>query len=247
MQRRRDEAPATRRGLADGPVARLYTAKDGVPAQSHQTHLLMAGGMPISALRQSPRGQRRPVIPPTSRDNVGGPHFLPSMPLPSFTSPLGNTSCPEEEKRQSSAFDVTMWPLRVWNNGSSGVVFDIRGAYNYWERTEDQTKLSFDPLVDGISEFEAEQDFKDICMKFGKNVLQAFRMHLMMPSDPGIPLSEFVPDFTQPFLKMTPSRGQPSLSWNDEGRSVRCDVNGVKCTGTMHLHATYGAHTNVIF
>ncbi|KAF8286978.1 hypothetical protein TcYC6_0003760 [Trypanosoma cruzi] len=132
MQRRRDEAPATRRGLADGPVTRLNTAKDGVPTQSHQTHLLMAGGMPISALRQSPTGQRRPIIPPTSRDNVGRPHFLPSMPLTSRTSPLGNTSGPEEEKRRFSAFDVTMWPLRVWNNGSSGVVFDIRSAYNYW-------------------------------------------------------------------------------------------------------------------
>ncbi|RNC36124.1 helicase-like protein [Trypanosoma cruzi] len=134
-----------------------------------------------------------------------------------------------------------MWPLPVWNNGSSGVVFDIRSAYNYWQQTEDQTKLSFDPLVDWISAFEAEQDFTDTCMKFGKNVLQAFRMHLMMASDPGIPLSEFVPDFTQPFMKMTPSRGPPSLSWDGEGRSVRCDVNGVKCTGTTHPRATYAA------
>ncbi|RNC31850.1 hypothetical protein TcCL_Unassigned05605 [Trypanosoma cruzi] len=48
-------------------------------------------------------------------------------------------------------------------------------------------------------------------------------------------------------MKMTPSRGPPSLSWDGEGRSVRCDVNGVKCTGTTHPRATYGAHTNVLF
>ncbi|EKF32163.1 hypothetical protein MOQ_003994 [Trypanosoma cruzi marinkellei] len=107
----RGEAPATR-----------HTAEDGFTTQPHQMNILMAGGVPTTAARHSPAAYRRPP------DNVGRPHFRPSTPVPSRTSPL-NAHSPTEEDRSFCSFDVTTWPTRMWNEGTSGVVFDLRGAY----------------------------------------------------------------------------------------------------------------------
>ncbi|EKF29028.1 hypothetical protein MOQ_007206 [Trypanosoma cruzi marinkellei] len=107
----RDEAPATR-----------HSAEDGVTTLPHPTSGLMAGGVPLSAVRHGPAAYRQ------QPDNVGRPHFHPSVPLPSRTSPL-NAHSPTEEDSSFCAFDATTWPTRIWNEGTSGVVFDLRGAY----------------------------------------------------------------------------------------------------------------------
>ncbi|KAF8278313.1 hypothetical protein TcYC6_0035550 [Trypanosoma cruzi] len=46
-----------------------------------------------------------------------------------------------EEDRGFCAFDVTTRPTRIWNEGASGVVFDLRCAYQCWQQDE-QVNLS---------------------------------------------------------------------------------------------------------
>ncbi|ESS55665.1 hypothetical protein TCDM_12846 [Trypanosoma cruzi Dm28c] len=168
----RDDAPATR-----------HVANDGVTTIPHQTDILMAGGVPSSATRRGSAAYRPPP------DNVGRPHFHPSTPLPSRTSPL-DARLPMEEDRGFCAFDVTTWPSRVWNEGASGIVFDLRCAYQCWQRDEEQVKLAFDNLVEWISALEGLKDPTDRIMNLGRSLLNTFRMQLTMASDPGIRLSE---------------------------------------------------------
>ncbi|KAF8275564.1 hypothetical protein TcBrA4_0138870 [Trypanosoma cruzi] len=85
----RDEASATR-----------HVANDDVTTIPHQTDILMAGGVPSSAARRGSAAYRPPP------DNVARPHFHPSTPLPSRTSPL-DARLPMEEDRSFCAFDVT--------------------------------------------------------------------------------------------------------------------------------------------
>ncbi|RNC33958.1 helicase-like protein [Trypanosoma cruzi] len=167
----RDDAPATR-----------HVANGGVSTLPHQTDILMAGGVPGSAARHSSAAYRRP------HGNVGKPHFHPSTPLPSRTSPLEAQS-PMEEDRGFCAFDVTTWPTRIWNEGASGVVFDLRCAYQCWQQDE-QVKLAFDNLVEWIGVLEGGQDPTDRFMNLGRSLLNTFRMQLTMASDPGIRLSK---------------------------------------------------------
>ncbi|KAF5218573.1 helicase-like protein [Trypanosoma cruzi] len=168
----RDEAPATR-----------HVANDGVSTLPHQTDILMAGGVPGSAARHGSAAYRRP------HGNVGRPHFHPSTPLPSRTSPL-EAQLPMEEDRGFCAFDVTTWPTRTWNEGASGVVFDLRCAYQCWQQDEEQVKLAFDNFVEWIGVLEDCQDPTDRFMNLGRSLLNTFRMRLTMASDPGIRLSE---------------------------------------------------------
>ncbi|KAF8291243.1 dispersed gene family protein 1 (DGF-1), putative [Trypanosoma cruzi] len=86
------------------------------------------------------------------------------------------------------AFGVTTWARRIWDEGVPGVVFNLRGAYNYWQRADDQAQLSFDSLAAWIGAVEAERDSTDQFMYFGRILLQEFWLQLTMPSDPGIPL-----------------------------------------------------------
>ncbi|RNC36877.1 dispersed gene family protein 1 (DGF-1) [Trypanosoma cruzi] len=64
--------------------------------------------------------------------------------LPSSTSLLEANSGAELEERIFRAFDVTTWPSRIWDEGISGVVVDLRGAYKYWQRADDQAQLSLE-------------------------------------------------------------------------------------------------------
>ncbi|ESS61268.1 hypothetical protein TCDM_11150 [Trypanosoma cruzi Dm28c] len=168
----RDEASATR-----------HVANDGVTTIPHQTDILMAGGVPSSATRRGSAAYRPP------HGNVGRPHFHPSTPLPSRTSPL-DAQLPMEEDRSFCAFDVTTWPSRVWNEGASGVIIDLRCAYQCWQQDNEQVKLAFDNLVEWISALEVLQDPTDRIMNLGRSLLNTFRMQLTIASDPGIRLSK---------------------------------------------------------
>ncbi|KAF8287646.1 hypothetical protein TcYC6_0029350 [Trypanosoma cruzi] len=168
----RDEAPATR-----------HVVNDGVSALPHQTDILMAGGVPSSAARHSSAAYRRP------HGNVGGPHFHPSTPLPSRTSPLDAQS-PMEEDRGFCAFDVTTRPTRIWNEGASGVVSDLRCAYQCWQQDDEQVKLVFENLVEWIGVLEGGQDPTVRFMNLGRSLLNTFRMRLAIASDPGFRLSK---------------------------------------------------------
>ncbi|KAF8282745.1 hypothetical protein TcYC6_0021710 [Trypanosoma cruzi] len=164
------------------------------------------------------------------------------MPLPSCTSHWDAHSGQEEEQLSFCAFDVTTWARRVWNEGVSGVVVDLRSAYNYWQRAEDQVQLSFDCLFAWIGAVEAGRDLTDRFMGLGGILLQKFRMQIMMASDPDIPLSKLRARLYTAVYEADILRGQPSLSRNGEGRNDRCDVNLVAFTGTTHLHATFEVH-----
>ncbi|RNC32801.1 helicase-like protein [Trypanosoma cruzi] len=133
----RDESPATR-----------HAANDGVTTIPHQTDNLMAGGVPSSAARRSSAAHRPP------HGNAARPHFHPSTPLPSRTSPL-DARLPAEEDRSFCAFDVTTWPTRVWNEGASGVVIDLRCAYQCWQQDDEQVKLAFDIWSSGSARWKA--------------------------------------------------------------------------------------------
>ncbi|KAF8276654.1 hypothetical protein TcBrA4_0124930 [Trypanosoma cruzi] len=143
----------------------------------------MAGGVPSSATRRGSAAYRPPP------DNVGRPHFHPSTPLPSRTSPL-DARLPMEEDRSFCAFDVTTWPSRVWNEGASGVIIDLRCAYQCWQQDNEQVKLAFDNLVEWISALEGLQDPPDRIMNLGRSLLNTFRMQLTIASDPDILFSK---------------------------------------------------------
>ncbi|RNF14723.1 putative retrotransposon hot spot (RHS) protein [Trypanosoma cruzi] len=86
------------------------------------------------------------------------------MPLPSCTSHLDAHSGQEEEQLSFYAFDATSRAVRIWNEGVSGVVVDLRGAYNYWQQTEDQVQLSFDCLAAWVGALGAGQELTDCFM-----------------------------------------------------------------------------------
>ncbi|KAF8285465.1 hypothetical protein TcBrA4_0136250 [Trypanosoma cruzi] len=147
------------------------------------------------------------------------------MPLPSCTSHLDAHSGQEEEQLSFCAFDATSRAVRIWNEGVSGVVVDLRGAYNYWQQTEDQAQLSFDCLAAWVGALGAERDLTDRFMNFGRILLQAFRMQLMMASDPGIPLFNIRARPCTAVHEADTFARQPRFPWNDEEHKYRCDAS----------------------
>ncbi|RNC51776.1 putative surface protease GP63, partial [Trypanosoma cruzi] len=148
----------------------------------------MAVGASSRTAQRTPARERRQVIPPDVSGQFRVTTFLSldAFALQHFS--LDDNSATGKEGRIFRAFDDTTWAPRIWNAGISGVVFDLRGAYNYWRQAEDQAQLVFDSLVAWMCALEAGQDLSDRFMNLGKVLLQAFRMQLMMASDPGIPL-----------------------------------------------------------
>ncbi|KAF8288135.1 hypothetical protein TcBrA4_0012720 [Trypanosoma cruzi] len=177
----------------------------------------MAGGVPSSAARHSSAAYRPPP------DNVARPHFHPSTPLPSRTSPL-DAQLPMEEDRSFCAFDVTTWPSRIWNEGASGVIIDLRCAYQCWRQDNAQVKLAFGNLVEWIGALEGLQDPTDRIMNLGRSLLNTFRMQLTIASDPGIRLSKLRARLytavhqTDTYAKAT----QPLVDRRETQRTVRC-------------------------
>ncbi|KAF8278271.1 structural maintenance of chromosome protein 4 [Trypanosoma cruzi] len=143
----------------------------------------MAGGVSSSAARRSSAAHRPPP------DNAARPHFHPSTPLPSRTSPL-DARLPMEEDRSFCAFDVTTWPSRIWNEGASGFVIDLRCAYQCWQQDDEQVKLAFGNSFEWIGALEGLQDPTDRIINLGRSLRNTFRMQLTMASDPGILFSK---------------------------------------------------------
>ncbi|KAF5215130.1 helicase-like protein [Trypanosoma cruzi] len=167
----------------DEVLATRHVVNDGVSTLPHRTDILMAGGVPTGAARHGSAARRPP------HGNFGRPHFHSSTPLPSHTSSLEAQS-PMEEDRGFCAFGVTTWPTRIWNEGASGVVFDLRCAYQSWQQEDEQVKLAFENLVEWIGVLEGWRDPTDRFMNLGRSLLNTFRMRLTIASDPGIRLSK---------------------------------------------------------
>ncbi|RNC42462.1 helicase-like protein [Trypanosoma cruzi] len=202
----RDESPATR-----------HVANDGVTTLPHQANNLMAGGVPSSAVRRSSAAYRPP------HGNAARTHFHPSTPLPSRTSPL-DARLPMEEDRSFCVFDVTTWPSRVWNEGASGAIIDLRRAYQCWQQDDEQVKLAFDNLVEWIGALEVLQDPPDRIMNLGRSLLNTFRMQLTIASDPGIRLSKLRARlYTAVHQTDAYAReAQPLVDRRETQRTVRC-------------------------
>ncbi|RNF20825.1 helicase-like protein [Trypanosoma cruzi] len=119
----RDEASATR-----------HVANDGVTTIPYQTNILMAGGVPSSAARHSSAAYRPPP------DNVARPHFHPSTPLPSRTSPL-DAQLPMEEDRSFSHSTLPRGP-RVYGMRAPPESLSTSGAHtNAGNRTTSRLNL----------------------------------------------------------------------------------------------------------
>ncbi|RNF11780.1 helicase-like protein [Trypanosoma cruzi] len=190
----------------------------------------MAGGVPSSAARHSSAAYRPPP------DNAGRPHFHPSTPLPSRTSPL-DAQLPTEEDRSFCAFDVTTWPSRIWNEGASGVIIDLRCAYQYWQQENEQVKRAFDNLVEWIGVLEGGRDPTDRIMNLGRSLLNTFRMQLTIASDPGIRLSKMRARLHTAVYQTNTYARAPSFSSIGEKPNELCDANVVISLDTRHLHA----------
>ncbi|KAF8286984.1 hypothetical protein TcYC6_0003680 [Trypanosoma cruzi] len=157
----------------------------------------MAVGASSRAAQRTPARERRQVILPDVSGQFRVTTFLSldAFALQYFS--LDDHSATGKEGRMLRAFDVTTWAPRIWDEGVSGVFLDLRGAYNYWKRADDQAQLVFDCLVAWIGALEAERDPTDRFMNLGRILLRAFRMQLMMASDPGIRLS---PNYCAPLF-----------------------------------------------
>ncbi|RNC45917.1 selenocysteine-tRNA-specific elongation factor [Trypanosoma cruzi] len=198
----------------------------------------MAGGAPSRTAQRTPARERRQVIPP----DVSGQFWVTTLlSLDAFAlqhfSPW--TIIPLQEKRDECSAPSTS-PLgpRIWDEGVSGVVADLRCAHKYWQHA-DQTKLAFECLVAWISALEAERDSTDQFMNFGRILLQEFRMRLMMTSDPGIPLSKprALP-YTAVHEADTFARAsQPLAERRGTQISLRCQL--------CHVHGTVISKSNV--
>ncbi|RNC48742.1 structural maintenance of chromosome protein 4 [Trypanosoma cruzi] len=194
----------------------------------------MAGGVPSSAARHSSAAYRPP------HGNAARPHFHPSTPLPSRTSPL-DARLPMEEDRGFCAFDVATWPSRVWNEGASGVIIDLRCAHQCRQQDNEQVKLAFGNLVEWISALEGLQDPTDRIMNLGRSLLNTFRMQLTIASDPGIRLSKpRARLYTAVHQTDTHTRAaQPLVDRRETQRTVRCQ----RCHTHGHKASTRNARS----
>ncbi|EKG08492.1 protein kinase-like protein, putative, partial [Trypanosoma cruzi] len=200
-------------------------AEDGDTKQLLRKRRLTAGGASSRTAQRTPTRERRQVIPP----DVSGQRWVTTFPsLDAFALQhfiLDDRSAAEEEGRMFRAFGGTTWAPRIWNEGVSGVFLDLRGAYNYWKRAEDQAQIDFDNLAVWIGALEVLQDPTDQLMDFDRPLLNTFRTRLTMASDPGIRLSKLRARlYTLLFNRPTPMRGRPSLSSIGEKPSALCDA-----------------------
>ncbi|RNC51982.1 cytochrome P450 [Trypanosoma cruzi] len=129
-----------------------------------------------------------------------------------------------EEDRGFCAFDVTTWPTRIWNEGASGVVSDLRCAYQCWQQDDEQVELAFDNLVEWIGVLEGGQDPTDRFMNLGRPLMNTFRIQLTIASDPGIRLSKLRARLhTAVHQTDTYARAvQPLVDRRETQRTLRC-------------------------
>ncbi|RNC33302.1 putative cytochrome P450 [Trypanosoma cruzi] len=94
-----------------------------------------------------------------------------------------------------------------------------------------------------------DREPSDQLMGFGRALPQTFRTLIAITTDPSISRPpHFVPAFTWPFTRLTPSRGRPSLFWSGAQPNKNndcCDVSCVVFMDTTHLHATCAAQSAI--
>ncbi|KAF8275460.1 hypothetical protein TcBrA4_0138370 [Trypanosoma cruzi] len=105
--------------------------------------------------------------------------------------------------------------------------------------------MAIDGLVSCRRALEIDREPTDQLMDFGRALPQTFRTLIAITTDPSLSRPpHFVPAFTWPFTRLTPSRGQPGLLWSGAQPNKNndcCDASCVVFMDTMHLHATCAA------
>ncbi|EKG01183.1 protein kinase-like protein, putative [Trypanosoma cruzi] len=199
-------------------------AEDGVTKQLLRKRRLTAGGASSRTAQRTPTRERRQVIPP----DVSGQRWVTTFPsLDAFALQhfiLDDRSAAEEEGRIFRAFGITTWVPLIWNEGVSGVFFDLRDAYNYWQQDYEQVNRAFDNLAVWIGALEGLQDPTDQLMDFDRPLRNTFRMRLTMASDPGIRLSKLRARlYTAVHQTDTYARAtQPLVDRRETQRALRC-------------------------
>ncbi|RNC51312.1 surface protease GP63 [Trypanosoma cruzi] len=150
--------------------------EDGGNAQPNETHRLMVGAA----------GQRPNV------SGQFGKSTSPSLVAFAFLHlPLEDGCGAEEEEQNFLAFDVTTWATRIRNEGISGAVVDLWGAYNYyWHQADDRVQVALDSLASWMHALEMDRDPADRFTDLGRISLQVFWLQMMVTTaNPGITIS----------------------------------------------------------
>ncbi|RNC43879.1 putative trans-sialidase [Trypanosoma cruzi] len=164
---------------------------DGGNTQPNQPHRLMAWGVPASALPQpNLAGERRRVNTQNSQSNSGKYIFL-FFAVASPPSPVKENFGLEGRVLHFLALEVTIWAPRVWNEGISEVVVNLRSAYSYkcLHQADAQVQPAFDGLVSCRRALEIERDPADRFMDLFRALLQTFQLQ-MMTTESSVPISE---------------------------------------------------------
>ncbi|KAF8300369.1 hypothetical protein TcYC6_0060670 [Trypanosoma cruzi] len=219
--------PSSRRGPPDAPA---HGSEDGATTPSHHERLMAGRAAAPTIPQPNPTGERRRVSSHTSLGNLGRPRFPHSVTSPSRSPASEEASGSNEEDLGFLEFDVTTWVPRSWNGGLLGILFEIRGAYDYWHRGDAHAQIAFDILFSWMRALQLYREPNKQFMDLGRIVLQVFWMQIMIKSDPSIPIQKlrarlhtaFHEDDTfarvaQPFMDRMGTRPQ-------QQRSLRCQL-----------------------
>ncbi|RNC52962.1 structural maintenance of chromosome protein 4 [Trypanosoma cruzi] len=186
----------------------------------------MAEGVPASTIPQPIfTGERRRVNSHTSLANLGRPRFPHPATLPSRSPASEEVSGSNEENPGFLEFVFNTWVPRSWNGGFVGILFEIRGAYDYWHRGEAHAQIAFDILVSWMRALQLYREPNKQFMDLGRIIPRLFRMQIVIKSDPSIPIQKlrarlhtaFHEDDTfarvaQPFMDRRGTRSQQQRS-----------------------------------
>ncbi|RNC52413.1 ubiquitin hydrolase, putative,cysteine peptidase, Clan CA, family C19 [Trypanosoma cruzi] len=148
----------------------------------------MAGGVPVSTIPQHiPTGERRRVNTYASLGDVGRPRPPRSVTLPLLSPASERVSGSNEEDPGFLEFDVTTWVPRIWNEGAPGILFETRSAYDCWHRGDAHAQIAFDFLVSWMRASRLHREHAKQFMDSGRVIPRAFRMLIVIKSDPSVP------------------------------------------------------------
>ncbi|RNF17480.1 hypothetical protein TcG_05599 [Trypanosoma cruzi] len=178
---------SSRRGPPDAPA---HGSEDGATTPPHHERL-MAGGAAASTISQPIfTGERWRVDTHTSLANLERPHFPHSENSPPRSPDSEEVSVSNEVDLDFLEFDVTTWVPRIWNGGILGILLEIRGACDYWHRGDAHAQIAFVILVSWMRASRLYREPDKQFMDLGRIIPRAFRMQIVIKSDPSIPIQK---------------------------------------------------------
>ncbi|RNF14650.1 structural maintenance of chromosome protein 4 [Trypanosoma cruzi] len=185
----------------------------------------MAGGASASTISQPiSTGERRRVDTHTSLANLGRPNPPHSENSPSRSPDSEEVSVSNELDLDFLQFVVTTWVLRSWNGGILGILFEIRGAYDYWRRGDAHAQIAFVILNSWMRASRLYREPDKQFMDFGRIIPRAFRMQIVIKFDPSIPIQKLRARLRTAFhgADTFARLAQPFMDRRGTQRTVRC-------------------------